>query len=542
MKKLSWLRLSLSQLFLGLMLSWGIAAPATAVERLTLKLGPFQQSLSVSDLERFSRTGELPKNLKPLAVFFTPRLQELLSQRLQLDPQMTDKVLQEWMRSPMSEQLLKTLGRAFPHTKIEDLQAAISLAARQANGLSLVGVLRAIPGEDVTIEATSLIGIALQFNPSYWQSEALGPLLKRELDVASPRFNPSLNPAQLGTEQVEQQTLYFKDSQRNRLIPVDLYYAKNTQGPLVVMSHGFGADRRFLNYLARHLASHGITVAALEHPGSNVTWVSQVSISDKPQDLMPASEFVDRPKDVSFLLDELAQKNQNFGELQGKFNTQEVVVIGHSLGGYTALALAGAELNLAALRQTCKSIVPLLQSPAEWLQCAASDLPEAPPMGDSRIAGAIILNPVVGQLFGETGLRKVRVPTLTLASTEDAFTPAISHQLQPFTQLGGKKYLLTAVGATHLSVGNPENLAHQITLLKERTGEDVEPLRQLVRGVSLAFIKQLTPEADTYKPFLSPVYAQSLSTSKLALRLNRELPSSISQWLKFAAKSSDFKF
>ncbi|HEY9297489.1 MAG TPA: alpha/beta fold hydrolase, partial [Phormidium sp.] len=463
MKKLSWLRLSLSQLFLGLMLSWGIAAPATAVERLTLKLGPFQQSLSVSDLERFSRTGELPKNLKPLAVFFTPRLQELLSQRLQLDPQMTDKVLQEWMRSPMSEQLLKTLGRAFPHTKIEDLQAAISLAARQANGLSLVGVLRAIPGEDVTIEATSLIGIALQFNPSYWQSEALGPLLKRELDVASPRFNPSLNPAQLGTEQVEQQTLYFKDSQRNRLIPVDLYYAKNTQGPLVVMSHGFGADRRFLNYLARHLASHGITVAALEHPGSNVTWVSQVSISDKPQDLMPASEFVDRPKDVSFLLDELAQKNQNFGELQGKFNTQEVVVIGHSLGGYTALALAGAELNLAALRQTCKSIVPLLQSPAEWLQCAASDLPEAPPMGDSRIAGAIILNPVVGQLFGETGLRKVRVPTLTLASTEDAFTPAISHQLQPFTQLGGKKYLLTAVGATHLSVGNPENLAHQIT-------------------------------------------------------------------------------
>lgn len=537
MKKLPWLRLSLSQLFLGFFLSWGIGTPATAVERLTLQLGPFQQSISVSDLERFAKTGELPRNLKLLSVIFTPRVQELLSQRLQLDPQMTDKVLQEWLRSPMSKQLLKTLGSAFPDTKIEDLQAAISLAARQANGLSLVAVLRAIPGENVTIEATSLIGLALQFNPSYWQSEALGPLLRRELDVASPRFNPNLNPAELGTAEVEQQSLYLRDSQRNRFIPVDLYYAKNSQGPLVVMSHGFGADRKFLNYLARHLASHGITVAALEHPRSNATWVSQASISDKPQDLMPASEFVDRPKDVSFLLDELAQRNQNFGELQGKFNTQKVVVIGHSLGGYTALALAGAELNLPALRQTCKSVVPLLQSPAEWLQCAATDLSKAPKLGDSRLVGAIILNPVVGQLFGETGLRKVRIPTITLASTEDAFTPAITHQLEPFQQLGGNKYLITAVGATHLSVGNPENLAQQITLLRERTGEEVEPLRQLVRGVSLAFIKQFTPEAATYRPFLSPIYAQSLSTPKLALRINRELPSSISQWLKFAAKS-----
>jgi len=536
MKKLPWLRLSLSQLFLGFLLTLGIIAPATAVERLTLQLGPFQQSISVSDLERFAKTGELPRNLKPLSVIFTPKVQQLLSQRLQLDPKMTDKVLQEWLRSPMSKQLLKTLGSAFPHTKIEDLQAAISLAARQANGLSLVGVLRAIPGENVTIEATSLIGIALQFNPSYWQSEAIGSVLKRELNVDSPRFNPDLNPAELGTEKVELQTLYLKDSQRNRSIPVDLYYGKNTEGPLVVISHGFGADRKFLNYLARHLASYGITVAALEHPGSNATWVSQVSISDKPHNLMPGSEFVDRPKDVSFLLDKLAQKNQTSGELQGKFNTQQVIVIGHSLGGYTALALAGAELNLPALRQTCKSVVPLLNSPGEWLQCAATDLSEVPVLADSRIVGAIILNPVVGQLFGETGLRKVRIPTITLASTEDAFTPAITHQLEPFQQLGGNKYLITAVGATHLSVGNPENLAQQITLLKERTGEEVEPLRQLVRGVSLAFIKQFTPEAATYQPFLTPSYAQSLSTPKLALRLSTELPSSISQWLKFAAK------
>jgi len=537
MKKFTAVRLRLSQLCLSLLLSWGIVTPAIAVERLTLQLGPFQQTVNISDLESFIRSGKLPSSLKPFSMFFTPKLRQMLSQRLQLDPKMTDKVLQEWLRSPISEPLLRTLGRAIPNTKIQDLQAAISVAARQANGLSLINVLRAFPGETVTIDATSLVGIALQFNPSYWQSEALGPLLKRELNVSNPRFNLPFDPAELGRERVEEKTIYLEDKERKRNIAVDLYYGTNTQGPLVVMSHGFGADRKFLNYLARHLASHGITVAALEHPGSNITWVSQVSLSGKPQDLMPASEFVDRPKDVSFVLDELGKIDGKFGLLQTKFNTQQVIVIGHSLGGYTALALAGGELNLTELKQVCKNVIPLIESPGEWLQCAATGLSEVPPMRDDRVFGAIILNPVIGQLFGKNGLRNVRIPTLTLASTEDAFTPAISHQLQPFSQLQGNKYLLTAIGATHLSVGNPENFSRQITLLKERTGTEVEPLRQLIRGVSLAFVKQFTSESDSYLPFLSSAYAQSLSTSQLALRLNKELPSSISQWLKFAAKS-----
>ncbi len=52
-----------------------------------------------------------------------------------------------------------------------------------------------------------------------------------------------------------------------------------------------------------------------------------------------------------------------------------------------------------------------------------------------------------------------------------------------------------------------------------------------MQGVSLAFVKQLTPEAKSYAPFLAPAYAQSLSTSSLPLRLSTELPSSVQHWL-----------
>ena len=94
---------------------------------------------------------------------------------------------------------------------------------------------------------------------------------------------------------------------------------------------------------------------------------------------------------------------------------------------------------------------------------------------------------------------------------------------------GGSKYLLTAIGGTHLSIGDPGNLGitSNQSSVKERRGEETKPLRQLVQGVSLAFIEQLTPYAKTYQPFLTPAYAQSFSKSELPLRLNTELPASI---------------
>lgn len=531
------------------MLGWGFATPVSAAERLTLRLGPFERSIEITDLERFARTGELSPSLSFFSVVLTSQARQVLSQRLQLDPNITDKVVKDWLRSPAAEHLVRALGDALPNTTIEQVQAAISIAVRQANGLSAIGVLRAFPAETVTVDVTSAIALALQFNPSYWESQALGPMLERELAVDSSSFDAAFDPAQKGLYPVQQQTLTFWDQERDRLIPADVYWSNERSlvgdydlvspdpGPLVVISHGFGADRRFLGYLARHLASHGLVVVALEHPGSNVNWLSRASINGNPGDLMPPSEFIDRPKDISFLLDELARLDREKGSFQGRFNTKQVTVIGHSLGGYTALAVAGAELNLDDLRRSCKSADPLRKSPAEWLQCSAVDLPEDQlQLRDERIANAIALNPVVGQIFGKKGLNKVTIPTLILSSTEDAFTPAVNHQLQPFTQLGGPKYLITAIGATHLSVGDPSNLGIQRTLVQERTGEDVEKLHQLLQGVSLAFIKQLTPEDKTYEPFLTPAYAQSLSTSEVPLRLNTQLPASVYRWLEITAR------
>lgn len=518
-------------------LCWGIAEPSSAAERLTLRLGPFEQSVEIDDLETFAETGELPATLKPYGAVLTPQVRQVLAKRLQLDPEMTEKFIDDLLRSSDGVRLLDRISQALPNSSVEQLKAALFLAARQADGLSVLSVLRAYPEETVLVDASAAMAIALQLNLSYLQSQIVSPILEQEpTEAESLPLVSNLDPSAQGDRYIYERTLRFHDRERRRSILVDLYWTRETTGPLVVFSHGFGSDRKFLTYLAHHLASHGFTVASLEHPGSNFTWINGISLGGHFGDLLPASEFIDRPQDVSFMLDQLERINWGYSRLRGKLNTELVTVIGHSLGGYTALALAGGTLNLGQLRQFCQARSPIGRSPADWFQCAATNLSDPDvELRDPRVAQVIALNPMTGHLFGREGLEQVKVPALILTGTEDAIAPSLDHQLRSFSKLGGTKYLLSAVGGTHLSVTDPANLNEAMarsTLVKERIGEEVDPLRQLTRGVSLAFIYQLTPEAQKYKPFLTPAYARSFSTPTLSLRLNTELPSAMSTWLQ----------
>jgi predicted dienelactone hydrolase len=527
---------------LVLMLGWGISTPAHSAERVVVRVGPIRQSIPVNDLEYFAETGELPKDLKLYAPLLSPKTQQLLSTRLQIDPNLGDKLVEDLLHSSAGERFLNTLQVAIPDTDDEQIKTALSRAAQQPDGISLLGFLKAFPAQTVTIDVISAIALASQLNLPSWQSQTLSSVLDRELTVKGNPFQSKFDPSKPGPYWVWKQTMMLQDYKRDRSIPADLYWTRRqTEGPLVVISHGFGADRRFLSYLANHLASYGLTVVALEHPGSNVAWLTGDNLQPpgmNPGSILPASEFVDRPKDVSFLLDRLSQLNRFSKDLDGKFNTDKVVVIGHSLGGYTALALAGTPLSLDHLRKFCNDPKPVMFSPADLIQCNAADLPSAPTdLGDARVARVVLLNPVIGHLFDQKSLAGVNIPTLMLAATDDSITPAVSQQFLPFTQLHTSKYLLTAIGATHLSVGDPANLNRALTqsiFVRERH-EDTESLRQLLQGVTLSFVQQLSPDAAQYRSFLSPAYAQSFSTNSLKLRLNSELPPNFANWLRMAA-------
>ncbi len=526
-----------------------LCAPAQAAERVNIQIGPIKQTVYVSDLEEFAKTGQVPSRLRLYQSFLTPELRTMLNNRVALNPAMADRMVADILASPNGELLLDSLARVAPGLTVEQIRGAIRLAAKQTNGLNMLGVLRAVPQQTLDVDLTAALALVSQLNLSRLEGDALSSVLEQELLVSDDIDLPDdLDPTADGSVAVTQRSFKFIDSDRNnRLIPIDVYVPEQTvldDAPLLVLSHGFAADRRFLTYIGEHLASHGLTVVAVEHVGSNVEALNNTPLDpgaiEDPSRILPASEFLDRPRDVSYVLDRLEWMEQVSPMLAGKFDPQEVVLIGHSLGGYTGFALAGAKLDVSALPSFCDSLTPVGLSPADWLQCAAVELPEVTAdLSDRRITQVIAMNPLVGRLFGRKGLANVDVPSIILTGTKDGVTPTLAQQLGPFNQLtGADNHLIAVIGGTHLSVGDPENVNEaltQIPFMPELSGEQTVMLREYLKALALSVAMQQTDAAETYRVFLEPAYAQRFSTGRLPVRMTQTLPASVQGWLRTVA-------
>jgi predicted dienelactone hydrolase len=497
-------------------------------------MGLLQTSVKVEDLETWLETGNPPSNMPLSRFLLTPELRYHLQQSFDVDSVIAQSFLDQLWQSQEGEQFLSQLTSAFPYSDKETLKRAIATTLGSEDSISFLTFVRTYPRSQLTVNLSAVINMGLQFQSTTLEKQLLRPQLSKAFQNSSAYFLPkSLDPTETGSEVVHSRSLALKDPRRNRIIPLDIYYSQQTREPLVVMSHGFAADRQFAAYLARHLASHGFTVVSIEHPGSNIEALVSSAYGMEINDILPSQEFIDRPQDVKFVLDRLARFNATIPSLKGKFNTTDVTLIGHSFGGYTALALAGATLDLKGLRKFCQQVQPLGRSPADWLQCAAAKLPYAKKrFKDNRIKQVILFNPIVGHLFQD--LSQVTIPSLILSNSDDGITPIVSHQLKPFQQLGGEKYLLLGMGGTHMSVTDISNLnsaVAQSTLVRELMGKEADPIRSAIKGVSLAFITQFTSDADYYQSFLTNDYVQSLSNDSIQLAFTTQLPRSVQMWM-----------
>ncbi|MEO1634646.1 MAG: alpha/beta hydrolase, partial [Cyanobacteria bacterium J06631_9] len=142
------LRGSISKGAIGASLAAGLGAamavPGVAAERVVIRVGPLSQSIELSDLQTFADTGEVPPSLQLYEQFLSPSVRQGLSQELELDPQMSDRIIEDVLSSANGELLVSTLSQVAPNLTVNQLQAAIRLAAMQSNGLSVLGILRAV--------------------------------------------------------------------------------------------------------------------------------------------------------------------------------------------------------------------------------------------------------------------------------------------------------------------------------------------------------------------------------------------------------------
>ena len=202
--------------------------------------------------------------------------------------------------------------------------------------------------------------------------------------------------------------------------------------PLIIASHGSHVTRYFANYLTEHLASYGFVVMSAQHSG-NATGDTLYYSAEDSQGI--GDNMVYRPEDIQREIDYAKELTAVTGQLPGMVDLEQVAVVGHSFGGYTALTAAGAQVNLQPLREWCPTIADNPAMGFDYYFACMSILNaeqrilalrgmEAQPDGtwpafDVTGVDAIIPLAAFAQPFIAEGLSRVTVPALFIVGDLD---------------------------------------------------------------------------------------------------------------------------
>ncbi|MEH1781062.1 MAG: alpha/beta hydrolase [Nostoc sp.] len=526
-------------LVLSMMLpTFGISNSVLAAERIYASYSALELSISVSTLENYAKTGVINEDLAAYQQYLPlEQLQELrriLLNRVKVSPVIVSQLLY----TPQGEFLLHRLAQVIqtnqPKPGFGALRSALILASGESGGLTLLNVLRKYPSSSIRLDVAETLEISTELEKLVNQTHrAIAAVSQKSKIEAATISQPNLS--QLPDLQVpgklksQKYILKFFDSRRNRLLLTDVYIPNvQNAAPVIVISHGLGLDSSNFQYLATHLASYGFAVVVPNHPGSDAKQLRSL-LNGHAIEVAEPGEFQDRPLDVTYILNQLEKGNQSDSRFKGRLNLQQVGVFGQSLGGYTALALAGAKINFEQLKQDCQPAA--LQN--TWnmsllLQCRALELSSKSDkdynLRDGRVKAAIAVNPITSSIFGKAGLSQIKTPVMIVSSSDDTVAPALSEQILPFSWLtNSQKYLVMLVGGTHFSTignGNPAN--RQVALPADMIG-DASQARRYMNVLSLPFFQTYIVGKSQYTPYLNAGYAQSISSKSLGLSLVKSL-------------------
>lgn len=182
-----------------------------------------------------------------------------------------------------------------------------------------------------------------------------------------------------------------------------------TSLPLVALSHGNGSTPWVHRGLALHLVQAGFAVLMIEHPGNNRN-DNSLGFSG-PQGRVKFVLLEHRPRHVRLSVDAALAD-----ELVGSKLAQGYAVIGESIGGYTALAVAGGhamtlpdEVDVSQLRaapsELAKLAIPVKTQP------------------DDCVRAIVLLSPAPFFFMADGSLRDVRVPVLLRCGMLDHMCP-----------------------------------------------------------------------------------------------------------------------
>jgi len=495
---------SLCQLAIALV-AWGPAGvPLIAAERVTARLVELERSVSVASLARFARDGEIDADLRFYLDRFTPAQRRNLRTALNRSAPVTAVMVSNFLATALGQRILQQLVKVLdqpPAVAKSALSSALILAAAPSGELRLMDVLEAYPLRSLRVNLAAVLALVDQISHELNLENELYPRMAA-LGAAPSAAEQKLGAlAEAGPRGYAAEPFAFTGREGTTIDA--LAYLPEGPGPfpLVVLAPGLNSEMNALLYLGQHLASHGYAVAALNFPFTSGP-VIRATIQGTGSIPKP-NAWTGQPHSVSDLIDQVQSR---WGE---RVDTAAVGVLGQSLGGYTVIALAGAQLDWDHLRQACKDLEDphqMVLNPAVIWQCQApGEVVERRDFRDPRVRAAVAVNPVTNPIFSAASMGDVAVPLLMIAGSQDVFAPPVSQQLLPYTAIRQPDSLLVLQQhGTHLSFLNGDAQLPAFLF-----GPDRPLARKDLKGLSRAFFDRHLRQEQEVAPLLQSDQAET---------------------------------
>ena len=519
---------SLGLMTLSLLANFIISSPTKAGKDIYFQYGLLEFSITQKELETFAKTGNLEGSLETFLSSVNPKRREQLRFALQAKYNVDPVQVNRFSYTQPGKQLLTEMGELVQTQSGQNgfyaLRGSLTLATADSQGLSLLNFIRQFP-TDIRINVSRAFQIVDQLDQILMKTQRAITQMNHQTEEivaeeTAVNWKQLPDPRKQGKWDSSVQTFKLYDEKRDRAISTDIYLPESSPTiesiPLVVISNGLGADRTRFQELARHLASYGFAVATLDHPGSDRDRL-EAFYQGLEQENFEATAYINRPVDISFLLDRLSRFNSK--QFEGRLNLNQVGVFGYSFGGTTALALAGAEIDRDHLRQNCKQRLSLFNISLLY-QCRALEVPPASvELQDDRIQAVYAFVPFSRSLYGAQGLAQVETPVFWEATNQDVLTPLVIEQLPSFCWLeeGNSNnqernhYLAVTEKLPHARLSL--NVLNRLTE-QSITWQEVDPIAETYHKIlSLVFFQVHLAQKENYRPYLHASGFQHLQES-----------------------------